>query len=79
VWINSTFYLRQGGESNPNFMFMVPCVINLYYNIQRDAKMSSQYFILLQYHSTCFGHPLHPSSGVQETVVTAIGIGHISR
>jgi hypothetical protein len=36
-----------------NFMFMVPCIINLSYNIQ--------------------------SSGVQETVVTATGIGHISR
>jgi hypothetical protein len=46
----------------------------LYYNIQRDAKMSSQYFILLQYHSICFGCPLQPSSGVQETAVAATGI-----
>jgi hypothetical protein len=38
--------------------------------------MSSQYIILLQYHSTCFGCPLHPPSAVQETVVTATGIGH---
>jgi hypothetical protein len=52
---------------------------NIYYNIQQDATMSSQYFILLQYHSTCFGRSLHPSSGVQETVVTATGIGHIFR
>jgi hypothetical protein len=38
--------------------------------------MSSQFFILLQYYSTCFGCPLHSSSGVQETVITATGIGH---
>jgi hypothetical protein len=38
--------------------------------------MSTQYFILLQYHSTCFGCPIQPSSGVQETVFTATGIGH---
>jgi hypothetical protein len=57
-----------------NFMFMVPCIINLYYNIQRDATVSSQYFISLQYYSACFGCSLHPSSGVQETVVTATGM-----
>ena len=34
--------------------------------------MCSLYFILLQYHSTCFGCRPHPSSGVHETVVTAI-------
>jgi hypothetical protein len=28
--------------------------------IQRDATMSSQYFILLQCHSTCFGCKGHP-------------------
>jgi hypothetical protein len=53
--------------------------IYIYSNVQQDATMSSQYFILLQYHSTCFECPLHPSSGVQETVVTATGIGHTSR
>jgi hypothetical protein len=36
--------------------------------------MSGQYFISLQYYSTCFGCPLHPSSGVQENVVTATGM-----
>jgi hypothetical protein len=50
----------------------------LSYIIQGDATMSSQYFILLQYYSICFGRSLHPSSGVQETVVTATDIGHIS-
>jgi hypothetical protein len=58
---------------------LILVLLYIYYNIQRDATMSSQYFILLHYHSTCFGCPLHPSSGVQETVVTATGIRHISR
>jgi hypothetical protein len=53
--------------------------VSLYCNVQRDATMSSQYFILLHYHFTCFGCPLHQSSGVQETVVAATGIGYISR
>jgi hypothetical protein len=48
-------------------------------NVQRDATMSSQYFIFLQDHSTCFGCPSHPSSGVQVTVLTATGISQISR
>jgi hypothetical protein len=46
---------------------MVPCIINQYCNVQRDATMSSQHIILLQYHSTCFGCPLHPSSWVSCT------------
>ena len=33
-------------------------------------------FILLQSHSTCFGCPQHPSSGVLKTVSTASGTGH---
>jgi hypothetical protein len=36
-------------------MFMVPCIMNPYYNIQQDATVGSQYFISLQYYSTCFG------------------------
>jgi hypothetical protein len=31
---------------------------------------------LLQNHSTCFGCPSHPSSGVHETVTAASGTGH---
>jgi len=31
---------------------------------------------LLQNHSTCFGCPLHPSSGVHKTVTEASGTGH---
>ena len=34
------------------------------------------WFILLQNHSTCFGCPLHPSSGVLKTVTAASGTGH---
>jgi len=32
--------------------------------------------ILLQNHSTCFGCPQHPSSGVLKTVTAASGTGH---
>jgi len=31
---------------------------------------------LLQSHSTCFGCPPHPSSGVLKTVTAASGTGH---
>ena len=31
---------------------------------------------LLQNYSTCFGCPLHPSSGVHKTVTAASGTGH---
>jgi hypothetical protein len=31
---------------------------------------------LLQNHSTCFGRPSHPSSGVHKTVTAATGTGH---
>jgi hypothetical protein len=31
---------------------------------------------LLQNHSTCFGCPSHPSSGVHKTVTAASGTGH---
>jgi hypothetical protein len=44
--------------------------------IQRDATQSSL-FIILQVHSTCFGCQPHPLSGVQNTVTTASGTGHI--
>ena len=33
---------------------------------------------LLQNHSTCFGCPSHPSSGVHKTVTAASGTGHIT-
>jgi len=47
-------------------VFMVPCFTN---------RMI--YFILLQYHSTCFGCRQHPSSGVHKTTVTATGTSHM--
>jgi len=31
---------------------------------------------LLQNHSTCFGLPSHPSSGVHKIVIAASGTGH---
>jgi len=31
---------------------------------------------LLQNHSTCFGSPSHPLSGVYKTVTAASGTGH---
>jgi len=40
--------------------------------VQRDATQNSL-FIILQVHSTCFGCPSHPSSGVHKTVTTASG------
>ena len=46
-------------------------------NVQWDATICSLYFILLQYHTTCFGWRPHPSSGVIKTVITAIGTSHI--
>jgi len=46
-------------------------------NVKRDATICSLYFILLQYHSTCFGCRPHPSSGVHKAVVTATGTSHI--
>ena len=61
------------------FVFVVPCIVNLFYvSDQRDAD-SSSLFIVLQNHSTCFGCPLHPSSGVHKTVVTTTGTSHLYR
>jgi len=45
---------------------------------QRDAVLSSL-FIVLQNHSTCFGCPLHPSSGVHKTIVTTTSTSHVCR
>ena len=39
-------------------------------------KAESSLFIILQVHSTCFGHQPHPSSVVHKTVTTASGTGH---
>ena len=59
------------------FVLVVPCIINLFYvRNQRDAVLSSL-FIVLQNHSTCFGCPLRPSSGVHKTAVTTTGTSHV--
>ena len=43
----------------------------------RSNKMQQYAGIyLLQNHSTCFGCPSHPSSGVHEIVTAASGTGH---
>jgi hypothetical protein len=43
---------------------------------QRDAALSSLYFILLPSHSTRFECLPRPSSGVHKTAVTATGTRH---
>ena len=48
------------------------------YILIRSNKMQQYAGIyLLQNYSTCFGCPLHPSSGVHKTVTAASGTGHI--
>ena len=43
----------------------------------RSNKMQQYAGIyLLKNHSTCFGCPSHPSSGVHKTVIAASGTGH---
>ena len=44
--------------------------------VQLDATQS-RLFIILQAHSTCFGCQPHPSLGINKTVTTASGTGHI--
>jgi len=51
--------------------------ITVLIKIQLDATVGSLISILLQSHSTCFGCPQHPSSGVLKTVSTASSAGHI--
>ena len=46
-------------------------------NVQGDATICSLYFIILQYHSTCFGCRPHPSSGVHKNVATGTGTSHM--
>jgi hypothetical protein len=65
---------------NKVFKFYVHSSVNhksILINVQRDATICSLYFILLRYHSTCFGCRLHPSPGVHKTVVTATGTSHM--
>jgi hypothetical protein len=46
---------------------------------QRDAAVSSLYFISLQDSSTCFGCSLHPSSGVLKTACATTGTSHAAK
>ena len=83
-WQSGTTFIRIFREheiSNfcRSFVLVVPCIVDLFYvSNQRDAVLSSL-FIVLQNHSTCFGCPLHPSSGVHKTVVTTTGTSHVYR
>ena len=47
-------------------------------NILIRSNKMQQYagIYLLQNHSTCFGRPSHPSSGVHKTVTADSGTGH---
>jgi hypothetical protein len=52
-------------------------------SVRRNSELirpnEMQYYAgiyLLQNHSTCFGYPSHPSSGVPKTVTAASGTGH---
>ena len=47
-------------------------------NNQINSALNSFIYYLLQDHSTCFGCSLHPSSGVNKTVVTTAGTSHVS-
>jgi hypothetical protein len=45
-------------------------------SFQRDAAVSSLYFISPQDLSTCFGCSLHPSSGILKAVYATTGTCH---
>ena len=66
TWINLA------GASTAQYI----CQVHILIIVERDATQSSL-FIILQVHSTCFGCQPHPSSGVNKTVTTASGTGHI--
>jgi len=49
-------------------------VINILIRSNKMQQYAGIY--LLKNHSICFGCPLHPSSGVHKTVISASGTGH---
>ena len=55
-------------------------ILQPYKNILIRSNKMQQYagIYLLQNHSTCFGCPSHPSSGIHKTVTAASGTGHIT-
>jgi len=52
--------------------------IHFIINNQRVAALSSLIYYSLRDYYTCFGCPLHPSSGVHKTVVAITGTRHVS-
>jgi hypothetical protein len=50
---------------------------SIFVSVQRDAAVSSLYFISLQYLSTRFRCSLHPSSGVLKTAYATTGTSHM--
>jgi len=65
------------GRHSPVSVFGGPDLIPDQSILIRSKKMQQYAGIyLLQNHSTCFGYPSHPSSGVHKTVTAASGTGH---
>ena len=61
----------------PHTQFYSHGSVNLNSILIRSNKMQQYAGIyLLQNHSTCFGCPSHPSSGVHKTVTAASGTAH---
>ena len=63
--------------------YVVLLIIYIHGSIHRNSILirsnkMQQYagIYLLQNPSTCFGRPLHPSSGLHKTVTAASGTGH---
>ena len=69
-------YLINKYISLSDFMFMVSC-ITIFYEITNRCKYMQSILLHCQFHSTCFGCHIHPSSRVQfSTVSTATGTNH---
>jgi hypothetical protein len=52
-------------KASMNFRFMVPCIVfYVYTHTKCPTRCNTSILILLQDHSTCFGHFLYLSSGV---------------
>ena len=68
---------RSKSEPHKRFSFYIHDSVHCNSILIRSNKMQ-QYpgIYLLQNHSTCFGCPSHPSSGVHKTVTAVSGTGH---
>ena len=73
-WIEARTIVRPEGLSKLKSQFYI------HGSVHRNSILircnSMQVFIYCQNHSTCFGCPSHPSSGVHITVTAASGTGH---